>query len=31
VIDPEDMSIVMNYKFYFDPVEYTFRGRVLSE
>ena len=31
VIDPADMSVVMTYKFFFDPVEYTFRGRVLPE
>ena len=31
VIDPDDMSVVMNYKFFFDPVEYTFRGRLLPE
>jgi hypothetical protein len=31
VIDPEDMSVEMNYKFFFDPIEYTFKGRVLPE
>jgi hypothetical protein len=31
VIDPKDMSVVMNYKFFFDPVEYTFKGRVLPD
>ncbi|MCA1761886.1 MAG: hypothetical protein LC664_02625 [Flavobacteriales bacterium] len=31
VIDPEDMSVEMNYKFFFDPTEYTFKGRVLPE
>lgn len=31
VIDPEDMSVEMNYKFFFDPTEYTFRGRLLPE
>lgn len=31
VVDPDDMSVEMNYKFFFDPVEYTFKGRVLPE
>jgi hypothetical protein len=31
VIDPDDMSVEMNYKFFFDPIEYTFKGRVLPE
>lgn len=31
VIDPDDRSVEMNYKFFFDPTEYTFRGRVLPD
>jgi len=31
VIDTTDMSVEMNYKFFFDPEEYTFKGRVVPE
>ena len=31
VINPENMTVEMNYKFFFDSTEYTFKGRVLPE